>query len=142
MSPVEFRISRIVVPALDVEASLAFYRDVLGFEVRGTEGEGATRRLTVGPVGQPELSVVLSPLTAAGRPCCSEQIDDGAFPSICLSTPNLLDTFAHLEAGTAIVEVIQEPIRHESGEYDCAFFDPAGNVVRLVEDHGKRPDTA
>lgn len=142
MSLVELRISRIVVPALDVEASLAFYRDVLGFEVRGTEGEGATRRLTIGPAGQPELSVVLLPLTAADRPCCSEQIDDGAFPSICLSTPNLLDTFAHLEASAAVGEVIQEPIRHESGEYDCAFLDPAGNVVRFVEDPGKRPHAA
>jgi catechol 2,3-dioxygenase-like lactoylglutathione lyase family enzyme len=40
-------------PYDDPDASLAFYRDVLGFEVRGDAGQGRTRWITVGPAGQP-----------------------------------------------------------------------------------------
>ncbi|WP_245552459.1 VOC family protein [Nocardia aobensis] len=130
----EFRISQVVVPSLDVDSSLAFYQDILGFVVRRDEGEGPLRRLTIGPVDQPDVSVVLASTTVPpGSACRSEQMAEGPFPSICLSTRNLLDTFAQLEAETALVEVAQEPIRHESGECDCAFFDPAGNIVRIVE---------
>ena len=40
-------------PHTDPEASLAFYRDALGFEVRNDVGQGAMRWITVGPAGQP-----------------------------------------------------------------------------------------
>ncbi len=34
------------------DASLAFYRDALGFEVRNDVGQGKMRWITVGPAGQ------------------------------------------------------------------------------------------
>ena len=51
-------------PHTDPEASLGFYRDVLGFEVRNDVGYEGMRWITVGPSGQPGTSVVLYPPTA------------------------------------------------------------------------------
>jgi catechol 2,3-dioxygenase-like lactoylglutathione lyase family enzyme len=48
-------------PHDDPEASLGFYRDALGFEVRNDVGRGTMRWITVGPAGQPQTSIVLAP---------------------------------------------------------------------------------
>src|SRR4051794_41973075 len=48
-------------PATDPEASLGFFRDALGFEVRLDVGQGTMRWITVGPPSQPDTSVVLHP---------------------------------------------------------------------------------
>ena len=40
-------------PQNDPDASLAFYRDTLGFEVRGDVGYNGLRWITVGPADQP-----------------------------------------------------------------------------------------
>lgn len=74
-----------VLPHTDPDASLAFHRDVLGFEVRGDVGYGGMRWLTVGPADQPGTSIVL------------------------------------------------EPTEQPYGVRDCAFRDPAGNLVRINE---------
>ncbi|MDQ1072486.1 catechol 2,3-dioxygenase-like lactoylglutathione lyase family enzyme [Streptomyces canus] len=103
-------------PHDDPEASLVFYRDVLGFEVRGDVGRDRTRRITVGPVGQAATSVVLHP---AG--------DD---PELLLATPGLDSVFERLQARA---EVIQEPIEQPYGIRDCAFLDPGGNMIRVQE---------
>lgn len=103
-------------PHDDPEASLAFYRDVLGFEVRDDVGPGGMRRLTVGPAGQAGTSVVLHP---AG--------DDA---ELVLATPDLDSVFERLQARA---EVIQEPIEQPYGIRDCAFLDPAGNMIRVQE---------
>lgn len=103
-------------PHDDPEASLAFYRDVLGFEVRGDVGRDGTRRITVGPAGRSDTSVVLHP---AG---------DG--PGLLLTTPDLDAVFEWLQARA---EVIQEPIEQPYGVRDCAFLDPAGNMIRVQE---------
>ncbi len=53
----------------DHEAALAFYRDVLGLEVRNDVALEFGRWVTVGPVDQPDLGIVLSsPSASAGRP--------------------------------------------------------------------------
>ncbi|WP_062387032.1 VOC family protein [Demequina iriomotensis] len=128
-------------PHLDPEASLAFYRDVLGFEVRLDVGHGAMRWITVGPVGQPDTAVVLHPpavgheFSDAERDMLLEVIAKGSYFGINLATGDLDGEFARLEA--AGVDVVQEPIAQEYGVRDAAFRDPAGNLIRLQEvDHG------
>ncbi|NEB01055.1 VOC family protein [Streptomyces sp. SID13726] len=112
----DIRIRAGFLPHHDPEASLAFYRDVLGFEVRGDVGRDGTRRITVGPADQPGTAVVLHP---AG--------DD---PALLLTTPDLDAVFERLQARA---EVIQEPIEQPYGVRDCAFLDPAGNTIRVQE---------
>lgn len=51
-------------PHDDPDASLAFARDTLGFEVRNDAGCGAMRGITVGPSDQPGGSIVLEPPAA------------------------------------------------------------------------------
>lgn len=123
-------------PHLDPDASLAFYRDALGLEVRGDVGAGAVRRLTVGPVGRPCTSLVLEPpaagptVTDVERRTVLELMSKGCYARIGLATTDLDGVFARLESSAA--EVIQEPIEHPSGVRDCAFLDPAGTLVRIT----------
>jgi len=46
-------------PHVDPEASLAFYRDVLGFEVRKQVEFNGMHWNTVGPPSQPDVNIVL-----------------------------------------------------------------------------------
>jgi catechol 2,3-dioxygenase-like lactoylglutathione lyase family enzyme len=122
-------------PHHDPDASLAFYRDVLGFEVRNDVGYGGMRWITVGPAGQPGTSVVLHPpaadpgITEDERRTISEMMAKGTYGIITLATADLDGTFAELEAGGA--EVVQEPTDQPYGIRDCAFRDPAGNLIRI-----------
>jgi catechol 2,3-dioxygenase-like lactoylglutathione lyase family enzyme len=124
-------------PHMDPEASLAFYRDTLGFEVRGDVGRGAMRWITVGPAGQPGTSIVLHPpavdpgITDDERRTVTEMMAKGTYGIIVLATADLDDTFERLQAGGA--EVAQEPTDQPYGIRDCAFRDPAGNLIRLNE---------
>jgi catechol 2,3-dioxygenase-like lactoylglutathione lyase family enzyme len=124
-------------PHTDPEASLAFYRDVLGFEVRGDVGYGGMRWITVGPVGQPGTSIVLNPpaadpgITDDERRTIAELMAKGSFGSIVLATEDVDGAFAAVEASGA--EVAQEPTDQPYGVRDCAFRDPAGNMVRIQE---------
>jgi catechol 2,3-dioxygenase-like lactoylglutathione lyase family enzyme len=63
-------------PHTDPDASLAFYRDVLGFEVRLDVGYENLRWITVGPVGQTPRSCCTRPPRTPASPttngvCCS-----------------------------------------------------------------------
>lgn len=124
-------------PHLDPEASLAFYRDVLGFEVRLDVGYEDMRWITVGPAGQPDTAIVLHPpgatpgLTDDERATLLEVIAKGSYFGVNLATPDLDATFAQLEANGA--EIVQEPIEQDYGLRDCAFRDPAGNMIRMQE---------
>jgi catechol 2,3-dioxygenase-like lactoylglutathione lyase family enzyme len=124
-------------PHNDPDASLAFYRDALGFEVRNDVGYGGMRWLTVGPPNQPDVSLVLEPPTAdpgitdEERRTIAEMMAKGSYARIVLGTPDLDDTFARLTASGA--EVVQEPTDQPYGVRDCAFRDPAGNLVRINE---------
>ncbi len=124
-------------PADDPEASLAFYRDALGFEVRLDVGGGTMRWITVGPPGQPSTSIVLHPpavdpgITDDERRTIAEMMAKGTYGIILLGTPDLDATFAELQAGD--VEVVQEPTEQPYGLRDCAVRDPAGNLVRFQE---------
>ncbi|MFN8196171.1 MAG: VOC family protein [Nocardioidaceae bacterium] len=124
-------------PHTDPEASLAFYRDVLGFEVRLDVGQGAMRWITVGPPGQPQTSIVLDPpganpgITDDERRTIAEMMAKGTYAMLLLSTPDLDATFEQIQA--ADVEVVQEPMDQPYGLRDCAVRDPAGNLIRINE---------
>jgi uncharacterized glyoxalase superfamily protein PhnB len=124
-------------PHEDPEVSLAFYRDVLGFETRLDVGYGGMRWITVGPPGQPQTSIVLHPpaadpgITDEERRTIAEMMAKGTYAIIVLSTPDVDGTFERLQAAGA--EVVQEPIDQPYGLRDCAFRDPAGNLIRINE---------
>ncbi|MFF2008254.1 VOC family protein [Streptomyces sp. NPDC058195] len=124
-------------PHDDPEESLAFYRDVLGFEVRNDVGQGRMRWITVGPAGQPGTSILLAPpaadpgVTEDERRTIAEMMAKGTYGWILLATHDLDATFGQLRAGGA--EIVQEPAEQPYGIRDCAVRDPAGNLVRIQE---------
>ncbi|MET0828880.1 MAG: VOC family protein [Microbacterium sp.] len=124
-------------PHSDAEASLAFYRDVLGFEVRNDVGYQGMRWITVGPPDQPGTSLVLQPpyvdsgVTDDERRVIDEMMAKGTYAGIQLATPDLDATFETIEAAGA--EIIQEPMEQPYGLRDCAVRDPAGNLIRIQE---------
>jgi catechol 2,3-dioxygenase-like lactoylglutathione lyase family enzyme len=126
-------------PQNDPEAAVAFYRDVLGFEVRNDVGYSGMRWITVGPPSQPGTSIVLFPpdaspgITDDERRTIAEMMAKGSYGIIVLATKDLDGTFARLQASDA--EVVQEPTEQPYGVRDCAFRDPAGNMIRISEVH-------
>ncbi|RJK96002.1 VOC family protein [Vallicoccus soli] len=124
-------------PHQDPEASLAFYRDLLGFEVRNDVGYAGMRWLTVGPADQPGTSIVLYPLgadpgvTEDEARTIAEMMAKGTYASLLLATKDLDGTFERLQARDA--EVVQEPTEQPYGVRDCAVRDPAGTMVRIQE---------
>lgn len=126
-------------PHDDPDAALAFYRDTLGFEVRNDVGYGQMRWITVGPADQPDTSIVLQPPTADPgitddeRRTITEMMAKGTYARIILATNDLDATFQRLQAGNA--HVVQEPTEQPYGVRDCAFRDPAGNLIRIQERH-------
>jgi catechol 2,3-dioxygenase-like lactoylglutathione lyase family enzyme len=124
-------------PQTDPDASLAFYRDTLGFEVRLDVGYGGMRWITIGPPDQPDTAIVLHPPTATPGLTDDEQrtilelMAKGSYFGVNLATGDLDATFERMQAGGA--EVVQEPVDQPYGVRDCAFRDPAGNMVRIQE---------
>ncbi|MFD0304296.1 VOC family protein [Streptomyces sp. NPDC127119] len=125
-------------PHTDPDASLTFYRDALGFEVRDDVGHGATRRITVGAAGRSGPSLVLEPpvtdpgVTEEERRTVAEMMAKGAYAGILLATPDLDATFERVRAAGS-GEIVQEPAERPYGVRDCAFLDPAGNMIRIQE---------
>jgi uncharacterized glyoxalase superfamily protein PhnB len=126
-----------MLPHEDPDASLAFYRDTLGFEVRLDVGQGKMRWITVGPPNQPDTNVVLYPpdatpgITDDERRLIHEMMAKGTFGQLNLATKDLDGTFEQVQAGDA--EIIQEPTEQPYGVRDCALRDPAGNMVRIQQ---------
>ena len=124
-------------PHTDPDASLAFYRYTLGFEVRGDVGKDKIRWVTVGPPDQPDTGIVLYPPTATPGITEDEQgvivemMAKGTFGSIVLATTDVDDAFDEIQGKDA--EVVQEPTDQPYGVRDCAFRDPAGNHIRLQQ---------
>ncbi|WP_199440167.1 VOC family protein [Umezawaea beigongshangensis] len=133
----DIRIHSTFLPQDDPDAALAFYRDVLGFEVRGDVGHDGLRWITVGPAGQPGTSIVLHPpaagpgITEEERRTVAEMMAKGTYAGINLAARDLDGVFDRLQAGGA--EVVQEPTEQPYGVRDCAFRDPAGNLVRVQQ---------
>ncbi|MBC7300347.1 MAG: VOC family protein [Nocardia sp.] len=124
-------------PQDDPDAALAFYRDTLGFEVRNDVGYNGMRWITVGPTGQPDTSIVLHPpaadpgITDEERRVIGEMMAKGTYAGVNLATDDLDGLFEKLQAGD--IEVVQEPTDQPYGVRDCAFRDPAGNMVRIQQ---------
>jgi len=122
-------------PHTDPDASLAFYRDTLGFEVRDDVGYAGMRWITVGPPDQPGVNIVLTPpaadpgITDDERRTITEMMAKGTYAAIMLATDDLDGTFERLQASGA--EIMQEPVDQAWGARDCAVRDPAGNTVRI-----------
>ncbi|GAA2630414.1 VOC family protein [Streptomyces axinellae] len=137
MNAMDITIHTSVLPHDDPDASVAFYRDALGFEVRSDVGSGTMRWITVGPAGQPDTSILLAPpvadpgVTDDERRTITEMMAKGTYGWILLATKDLDGTFEKVQAGD--VEVIQEPTEQPYGVRDCAFRDPAGNQIRIQE---------
>ncbi|MFD8231401.1 VOC family protein [Streptomyces sp. NPDC101110] len=133
----DLRIHASFLPHDDPDAALAFYRDTLGFEVRNDVGYEGMRWITVGPVGQPGTNIVLHPpaadpgVTDDERRTIAEMMAKGTYASIVLATTDVDATFERVQAGDA--EVVQEPVDQPYGVRDCAFRDPAGNMVRIQQ---------
>lgn len=133
----DLKIHTSFLPHDDPDASLAFYRDILGFEVRSDVGRGRMRWITVGPAGQPDTSILLAPPAADPgisddeRRTITEMMAKGTYGWIQLATRDLDGVFDKVQALDA--EVVQEPTEQPYGVRDCAFRDPAGNLVRIQE---------
>ena len=132
----DITIYQAMLPHHDPEASLAFYRDALGFEVRNDVSAYGMRWVTIGPPSQPEINIVLEPpaadpgISASDREAISDLLAKGLLRGLNFSTPDLETTFDRIQATGA--EVIQEPMDQGYGR-DCAFRDPAGNMIRIIE---------
>ena len=139
MTAMDITIHASFLPHDDPDASLAFYRDTLGFEVRNDVEYGGMHCITVGPADQPDTSIVLHPpaadpgITDDERRTIAEMMAKGTYGWILLATKDLDGTFARLQASGSGAEVVQEPTEQPYGVRDCAFRDPAGNHVRINE---------
>ena len=137
MTGMDITISASFLPHDDPEASLSFYRDVLGFEVRADVGQGTMRWITVGPPDQPGTSIVLHPpaadpgITDDERRTIAEMMAKGTYGIVVLASRDLDSAFEQLQARGA--EVVQEPIDQPYGIRDCAVRDPAGNLMRIQQ---------
>ena len=124
-------------PHSDPDASLAFYRDTLGFEVRNDVGYHGMRWITVGPVGQPGTSIVLYPPNASPgvtddeKRTIAEMMAKGTYATMLLATADLDAAFGRIQASGA--EIVEEPTMQPYGVRDCAIRDPAGNLLRVQE---------
>jgi uncharacterized glyoxalase superfamily protein PhnB len=135
--PMPVTIHTTFLPHDDPDASLVFYRDTLGFELRKQVEYGGMYWNTVGPPDQPEVNIVLHPpgadpgITEEERRTIGEMMAKGTYATILLATKDLTGTFEQVEASNA--EVVQEPTDQPWGTRDCAVRDPAGNMVRIQQ---------
>ncbi|MET9598165.1 MULTISPECIES: VOC family protein [unclassified Streptomyces] len=119
----------------DHDKALAFYRDVLGLEVRNDVGFEGMRWVTVGSPNQPDVEIVLEPPLAdpgaspADRQAMAELLAKGMLRGVIFSTDDVDATFERIRAAGG--EVLQEPVDQPYGVRDCAFRDPAGNMLRF-----------
>jgi uncharacterized glyoxalase superfamily protein PhnB len=136
MTAMNITIHSSFLPHNDPDASLAFYRDTLGFEVRNDVAYGGMRWITVGPPDQPDTSIVLYPpaatpgITDDERRTITEMMAKGTYASINLASADLDGTFDRLQASA---EIVQEPTEQPYGVRDCAVRDPTGNLIRIQQ---------
>ncbi|WP_405585366.1 VOC family protein [Streptomyces sp. NBC_01190] len=133
----DIRLSQCFIAVDDHDKAIAFYRDVLGLEVRNDVGFEGMRWVTVGAPAQPEVNIVLEPPLAdpsaspADRRTMAELMAKGLLRGVIFATDDCDATFARVSAAGG--EVIQEPMDQPYGVRDCAFRDPAGNLLRFTQ---------
>ena len=135
----ELKLLNCFVAVDDHEKAIAFYRDVLGFEVRNDVRAYGMRWTTIGPPSQPDVNIVLEPpaadpgISQADREALSDLLAKGLLRGVNFSTPNVDEVFDRVQATGA--DVVQEPMDQSYGR-DCAFRDPAGNEIRIIQNRG------
>ena len=140
MNGMTINLSQCFIAVDDHDRALAFYRDVLGLEVRNDVGFEGMRWVTVGSPEQPDVSIVLEPPLAdpnaspADRTAMAELLAKGLLRAVIFQTDDVDATFERIRAGGG--EVVQEPIDQPYGVRDCAFRDPAGNLLRFNQPKG------
>ncbi|MFE7242042.1 VOC family protein [Streptomyces sp. NPDC057580] len=129
------KLSRCFIAVDDHDEALAFYRDVLGREVRNDVAFEGMRWVTVGSPAQPDVEIVLEPPAAnpnaspADKKAMAELLAKGMLRGVIFSTDDCDATVERIRAVGG--EVLQEPIDQPYGVRDCAFRDPAGNLLRF-----------
>ncbi|MGW8374799.1 VOC family protein [Streptomyces sp. ODS28] len=141
MTDTDITLSTCFIAVDDHEKALAFYRDILGLEVRNDVGFEGMRWVTVGSPAQPDVSIVLEPPLAdpnaseADRRAMAELLAKGLLRAVLFHTDDCDATFEKISAAGG--EVLQEPVDQPYGVRDCAFRDPAGNMLRFTQPKGK-----
>ncbi|MET9827500.1 MULTISPECIES: VOC family protein [Streptomyces] len=131
----DINLSQCFIAVDDHDKAIAFYRDVLGMEVRNDVGFEGMRWVTVGSPAQPDVDIVLEPpladpnASATDKEAMAELLAKGLLRGVILTTDDVDSTFEHIRAAGA--EVLQEPVDQPYGVRDCAFRDPAGNMLRF-----------
>ena len=119
------------------DAALKFYRDVLGMKVINDVAFDGFRWVSLSPPAQPGVEIVLGvpeqypDISAGDRDAIAGLVAKGLLPGLIFATENCDATFEQLRAAGA--EVLQEPIDQPYGVRDCAFRDPAGNMLRFSQ---------
>ncbi|MFE2478526.1 VOC family protein [Streptomyces sp. NPDC059389] len=131
----EIKLSQCFIAVDDHDRALAFYRDALGLEVRNDVAFEGMRWVTVGSPAQPDVEIVLEPPAAnpnaapADRQAMAELLAKGMLRGVIFSTDDVDAAFERIRAAGG--EVLQEPADQPYGVRDCAFRDPAGNMLRF-----------
>lgn len=119
----------------DPDLAIAFYRDILGLTVTNDVAKDGHRWVSLSPLSQPELTIVLDEphggRSQADGDALMELLTKGALPAVLFSTDNLDESYEKIQASGT--EVMQEPMDQFWGVRDCAFRDPSGNMIRLSE---------
>ncbi|MER5869948.1 VOC family protein [Streptomyces sp. NPDC002044] len=133
----DIKLAQCFISVDDHDKALPFYRDVLGLEVRNDVSYGGMRWVTVGSPAQPGVEIVIEPPLAdpgaspADRQAVTELLAKGLLRGVIFSTDDCDATFERIRAAGG--EVMQEPCDQPYGVRDCAFRDPAGNMLRFTQ---------
>ncbi|MFJ6698193.1 VOC family protein [Streptomyces sp. NPDC091272] len=133
----DLSLSQCFIAVDDHDKALTFYRDLLGLEVRNDVGYESMRWVTLGSPAQPDVDIVLEPPLAdpnasqADRQAVAELMAKGMLRGVIFATEDCDATFERISKGGG--EVLQEPVDQPYGVRDCAFRDPAGNMVRFSQ---------
>ncbi|MCX4906703.1 VOC family protein [Streptomyces sp. NBC_00878] len=137
----DIKLAQCFIAVDDHDKALAFYRDVLGLEVRNDVGFEGMRWVTVGSPSQPDVEIVLEPpladpnATDTDRQAVAELMAKGLLRGVIFRTGDCDATFERIRAAGG--DVLQEPMDQPYGVRDCAFRDPAGNLLRFIQPRGK-----
>jgi catechol 2,3-dioxygenase-like lactoylglutathione lyase family enzyme len=132
------QVSHVNVWVHDQDEALEFYTGKLGFEVREDVTLGDYRWLTVGPVSQPDVNLILS---IPGPPAIDPDAADDLMGLIArgavsgsgmaiFASDDVQATYDDFRARG--VEFTQEPMERSYG-IDAAFRDPSGNAFRIMQ---------
>jgi catechol 2,3-dioxygenase-like lactoylglutathione lyase family enzyme len=138
----DLKLSHCFITVDDQEKALAFYRDVLGLQVVNDVSLEGKRFITVSPPSQPGVEIgIFTPnenpdASAADREAVASLLAKGLLSGVNFVTGDCDATFEAIRASGA--EVLQEPMDMPYGVRDCAFRDPAGNMVRFSQPRRRR----